>query len=252
MKSFFLPLSTAIRFLTIVPLPLRGAEDENSFSRALYFFPVIGILIGLTGYTLATLLCQFLPLQVASLCLIVFLAFVSGCLHLDGLADSADGLLSSRPRERALEIMKDSRTGAMGVVAIVFVLLGKYAALSSMDIRMLCLSLFFMPLAGRCTLVFVMALQKYAREEGGLGQLFYSGKSKKAAALAALIMIVLFAVIAPALLPAILLTLFFTIFLFISWCNGKLGGATGDTLGAACEIAETVTALTFAAFSLMT
>jgi len=178
LKSFFSPLSTAIRFLTIMPLPASGTDDKNSFSRALYFFPVIGVLIGFSAYIFATLLCQFLPPQVASLSMIVFLAFVSGCLHLDGLADSADGLLSSRPRERALEIMKDSRTGAMGVVAIVFILLGKYAALSSMDSRMFCLSVFFMPLAGRCTLVFVMALQKYAREEGGLGQLFYSEKSK--------------------------------------------------------------------------
>jgi len=148
--------------------------------------------------------------------------------------------------------MKDSRTGAMGVVAVVFILLGKYAALSSMGAGMFPLAVFFMPLVGRCTLVFVVALQRYARREGGLGQLFYSQKCKKAAFLAGLTMVFLFALLAPSVLPAISLTLFFTLFLFIGWCKGKLGGATGDTLGAACEIAETVTAFTFAALSMVT
>jgi len=245
LKSFFVPLSTAIRFLTILPLSWRAGDDSSSFSVSLYFFPVVGALIGSLGYVLAALLCIFLPINVVAVCMLGLLAFISGCLHLDGLADSADGLLSSRPRERALEIMKDSRTGAMGVVAIVFLLLGKYAALSSMDIKTFCLTIFFMPLAGRCSLVFVMAMQNYARKEGGLGQLFYSEKSKKAAALSLLILMFLLAVFAPSAIPAVSIILFCTLFLFTRWCRVKLGGATGDTLGAACEIAETATAIAF-------
>ncbi len=245
MKSFFVPLSAAIRFLTVLPLSWRTGDDSSSFSVSLYFFPVVGALIGSLGYVLAALLCNFLPIKVVAVCMLGFLAFISGCLHLDGLADSADGLLSSRPRERALEIMKDSRTGAMGVVAIVFLLLGKYSALSSMDIKTFCLAIFFMPLAGRCSLVFVMALQSYARKEGGLGQLFYSEKSKKAAGLSLLIMMFLLAVLAPSAIAVVFITLFCTLFLFTRWCNVKLGGATGDTLGAACEIAEMVTAIAF-------
>lgn len=245
MKSFFVPLSAAIRFLTVLPLSWRTGDDSSSFSVSLYFFPVVGALIGSLGYVLAALLCVFLPIKVVAVCMLGFLAFISGCLHLDGLADSADGLFSSRPRERALEIMKDSRTGAMGVVAIVFLLLGKYAALSSMDIKTFCLTIFFMPLAGRCSLVFVMAMQNYARKEGGLGQLFYSEKSKKAAGLSLLIMMFLLAVLAPSAITVVFIALFCTLFLFTRWCNTKLGGATGDTLGAACEIVEMVTAIAF-------
>lgn len=247
MKSFFIPLSTAIRFLTLLPLSWRMEEDGDNFRTSLYFFPVVGVLIGSLGYLLATILCLFLPVEVVAVCMLCFLAFISGCLHLDGLADSADGLFSSRPREKALEIMKDSRVGAMGVVAIVFLILARYAALSSLDIKMLCLSIFFMPLVGRCVLVFIMATQQYARKEGGLGTLFYSDKSKKAAVLSLLIMMFLLTILNSAALLTLPLILFMTIFLFIKWCNAKLGGATGDTLGAACEIAETVTVLTFSA-----
>ena len=247
MKSFFVPLSTAIRFLTLLPFSWQVEEDSDNFSTSLYYFPVVGVLIGSLGYFLAVILCLFLPITVVSVCMLCFLAFISGCLHLDGLADSADGLFSSRPREKALEIMKDSRVGPMGVVALVFILLAKYAALSSMDTEMLCLSVFFMPLVGRCALVFIMATQQYARKEGGLGTLFYSDKSKKAAVLSLLIMLFLLSIFNSAAFLALPLVLVVTIFLFIRWCNARLGGATGDTLGAACEIAETVTVMTFAA-----
>lgn len=238
-------MSTAIRFLTVLPLSWRAEDDSGSFSVSLYFFPVVGALIGSFGYLLSLLLCLFLPIEVAAVCMLGYLAFISGGLHLDGLADSADGLLSSRPRERALEIMKDSRTGAMGVIAIVFILLGKYAALSSMDAKTFSLAIFFIPLVGRCSLVFVMAVQKYARKEGGLGLLFYSEKSKKAAVLSLLILVSLLALFAPRAIPVVFVTLFCSLFFFTRWCNSKLGGATGDTLGGGCEITEMVTAIAF-------
>jgi len=247
LKSFFVPLTTAIRFLTVLPLTWRAADDAKNFSTSLTFFPLVGVLIGSIGYILATIVSIFLPISVVAVSMVCFLAFISGCLHLDGLADSSDGLLSSRPREKALVIMKDSRTGAMGVVAVVFVLLGKYAALSSMDTEMLPLTVFFMPLIGRCAIVFVMAVQQYARKEGGLATLFYSGKSKKAAVVAMFCMLLALAFLAPNALVIVPVTIFFVIFLFVRLCNAKLGGATGDTLGATCEIAELLTACCFAA-----
>jgi adenosylcobinamide-GDP ribazoletransferase len=245
LKSFLIPLSTAIRFLTLLPLSWRVKDDEKNFSTSLYYFPVVGLMIGSSAYILAILLCAFLPIQVATVVLLFFLAFISGCLHLDGAADSADGLLSSRPREKALVIMKDSRTGAMGVIAIVFILLGKYAALSSMNSQIFCLTVFFMPLAGRCTIVCIMAIQKYAHKEGGLGQLFYSGKSKKPAILSLFILLITLSLFASEAILVLSAALFIAITFFVRWCNAKLGGATGDTLGASCEIAELVTAVSF-------
>jgi adenosylcobinamide-GDP ribazoletransferase len=246
LKALLVPLFTAIRFLTLLPFSWRVGDDGKYFSASLYYFPAVGLLIGSFGYLLAKLLCVFFPIQIAAVAILFFLACISGCLHLDGAADSADGLLSSRPREQALEIMKDSRTGAMGVIALVFLLLGKYAALSSMNTEVFCLAVFFMPLAGRCAILFAMAIQKYARKEGGLGQLFYSEKIKKPATLALLFLLMTLALFAPEVLLPLLGALLLAVVLFARWCNAKLGGATGDTLGASCEIAELATSLVFA------
>jgi len=246
LKSFLVPLTTAIRFLTLIPLSWHVRDDEKYFNKSLYYFSAVGLLIGSVNYILAIILSAFLPTQVAAVVMLFSLAAISGCLHLDGVADSADGLLSSRPKEKALAIMKDSRTGAMGVVAIVFILLGKYAVLSSMAREIFCLSVFFMPLVGRCTIVFVMAIQQYARKEGGLAQLFYSGNSRKPAIMSLFVLLIVLVLFASEVLLILTVTLSLTIVFFTKWCNAKLGGATGDTLGASCEIAELVTALSFA------
>ncbi len=246
MRSFFIPFFTAIRFLTLFPVSWKVEKDGDYFPASLYFFSVVGGMIGILGFFLARILLIIFPVEVVAVAILGFLAFVSGCLHLDGLADSGDGLLCARPRERALEIMKDSRTGSMGVVVVVFLLLGKYSALVTMENQQFCSAVFFMPLAGRCFIVFAMSLQRYARKEGGLGQLFYSGMSRKAAIPAGIILTGSLMMLAgPDRLYAFVLIVFPSFFMFIYLCNKKLGGATGDTLGALCEIVELMTAVSF-------
>ena len=110
----------ALRFLTVLPVRHGAADDGRCFAGSLFYFPLIGLGIGLLTALAATLLGCILPQAVVALVAIVMLAGISGFLHIDGLADTADGLLSSRPREQKLEIMRDSRTGAMGVTAIVW------------------------------------------------------------------------------------------------------------------------------------
>jgi adenosylcobinamide-GDP ribazoletransferase len=238
---------TALRFLTIVPVSWRAEDDPRQFSRCLPYFPFIGALIGIVGVLFTYLGLAFFPQQVVAVLALIYLALVSGFLHLDGLSDSADGLLSSRPREDCLKIMKDSRTGAMGVVVVVCVMLVKYSALSSMQPHLLGPAIFFMPLAGRCAILFAMARLPYARPEGGLGRLFYSDGSKTAALAALLSLLLLFTVLAPSQLLVALTAILAVNGIFGRWCRRRLGGATGDTLGAACELTEAATALAFTA-----
>src|SRR5208283_4809952 len=115
----------AMRFLTVIPFPGNWGADESSLAGSTVFFPVVGLLIGLGAAAVAACAARWLPAGPAAGLVIVALLAVSGGLHMDGLSDSADGLLSARPRERALEIMRDSHVGAMGVIAIVCVLLLK-------------------------------------------------------------------------------------------------------------------------------
>lgn len=245
LKQNLLRLCTALRFLTLVPISWRAEEDSEYFDSCMFFFPVVGLLIGCVGAVIVFLLQMVFPTSVVAIFSIVYLAFISGCLHLDGLSDSADGLFSARPREKILEIMKDSRVGAMGVVVVVCVLLAKFAALSSMNGVTSCLAVFFMPIVGRCSIIFTMAVQKYAREEGGIGALFYSDNSRKAAFMAAVMLILMLLILAPSYLLFVLGGVVMTIYLFATFCSAKIGGATGDTLGAMCELTEMATALLF-------
>ncbi len=242
------PFCTALRFLTLLPISWRAAEDPQQFKRCLIFFPVVGALIGAIGCLGAWAVSLFLPPPVVAVLALIYLAFISGFLHLDGLADSADGLLSSRPREDCLRIMKDSRAGAMGVIAVVCLMLVKYSALSSMAPENFYPALFFMPLAGRSAILLTMARLPYARPEGGLGGLFYSQKSRKAAIAACFILLLLLTIVAPAQLFIVAIAVLVTNLIFGRWCRNQLGGATGDTLGAVCEITEAVTAVAFSAF----
>lgn len=239
---------TALRFLTLVPLSYKVREDPENFTKSLVFFPVVGLLIGGVAAAISTLLLQLFPISVVALLSIVFLAFISGCLHLDGLADSADGLFSARPREASLEIMKDSRVGAMGVIAVGVVLLGKYAALSSISAELLPTALLLMPLAGRTVILFTMAFLPYGRAEGGLGKLFYSDSSRKTALIALLLFYLVILTVLPAkAIPATVLVIGCCV-IFNGACKAKLGGATGDTLGANCEIGELMMAVSVSCF----
>lgn len=238
---------TAIRFLTLLPISWRAQEDSRHFAKSLMFFSVVGLLIGCICGGGVFLLSKGFPQAVVVVAGLAFLAFISGALHLDGLADSADGLLSSRPREKCLQIMKDSRSGAMGIIVVVLVLLTKYAALTAMPKETLPLAFFLMPLAGRCAILLTMASLPYARAEGGLGLLFYSGNSKIAAAIGCtLLLSCLFVLVPGQILPVIIGFLLVTS-LFNRWCKVKLGGATGDTLGAICELTEMIVAVSLTA-----
>ncbi len=237
----------ALRFLTILPLPGQLGTTERELAGGLPFFPLIGLLIGcLTVPVSWGMYLLFPPLVTALLATLILLAF-SGGLHLDGLADTADGFFSARPRERILEIMRDSATGAMGVTALIMLLLLKVICLGSMSGKMLIFSVFLMPIAGRTAILLLMALLPYVRVQGGLGTLFYSRKSR----LTAVWSLLFFAAMAwftggirgaVAVLAVVLLTLLFALF-----CHRKINGATGDTLGAVCELSEAAVALVFAA-----
>lgn len=244
---FLVRFCTAVRFLTIVPISWRSEEDSHQFNTCLVYFPLIGALIGVVGYLGSNLALLFFPQPVVAVLAIIYLAFISGFLHLDGLADSADGLLSSRPREDCLNIMRDSRTGAMGVIAVVCVMLAKYSALSAMDPKMLCMAIFFMPMAGRSAILFTMARLPYAREEGGLGALFYSDSSRTAALAAFLLLSILLVLLTPSYFFFAIITILAINYIFGRWCRKRLSGATGDTLGAVCELTEMITALAFTA-----
>ncbi|NQT21373.1 MAG: adenosylcobinamide-GDP ribazoletransferase [Planctomycetes bacterium] len=239
MKTFL----AALRFLTVVPLPGKWGTAEEDLGRSVVFFPAVGLLAGAAAAALACGLLALLPQAPASALIVIGLVAVSGGLHLDGLSDTADGFFSSRPRKRILEIMKDSHIGAMGVIAIVSVMLLKVAALASMPAEHVWRAVFMMPIAGRCALVITIGLLPYARPEGGLAAIFYRKRSGLDILRASLLLCVAGWFIAGVEGLAAGAGSIFVTLAFAAYTYRKTGGATGDTLGAACEIVETAPAL---------
>jgi adenosylcobinamide-GDP ribazoletransferase len=243
MNSFL----AALRFLTILPIPGQRGHAPADLSRSLWSFPLVGLLLGGLTAALFWAVGPFLPRPIVAVLAVTVLLAWSGGLHLDGVADCADGFFSSRPRERMLEIMRDSRIGAMGVIGLVLVLALKMAALFSLPAEQLCPVLFLMPLAGRVGILLMLALLPYARPEGGLATVFFAG-SRRLAVLPGLVILAATAWFVAGIvgLTGALLALLL-LFPFCLFCYAKIGGATGDTLGAACELTETLLAVCYAA-----
>ena len=244
MKEFF----SALSFLTLIPVPAKWAGDEHALAGAAWYFPLVGILIGGLTAGVVVLASPFLPPWPLAFCAVAVLGGISGGLHMDGLADTADGLFSARPRERMLEIMRDSHVGTMGALALIFVIGTKASLLATvaghgpgtvLDV------VFLMPVAGRCATLLCMTLIPYVREEG-LASLFWERTWPRFA----LAMLVLFAagwaaggwVGIAAVLVCLVVVGAFTLL-----CHMRLGGGTGDTLGALTELAELAVGLGFVA-----
>lgn len=233
----------AVQFLTICPLPASIKIDEQVLGRSVTYFPVVGILLGAAAACLDYGLTYILPLPVVSTLVVIFMIAVSGALHMDGLADTADGFFSSRPRQQMLDIMRDSRTGPMGVIAIVCVLILKVTLLTAVPQSARWWVLLLTPFAGRSALLLMMAVIPYARTEGGLAAIFYAHRSRYdivwiMVALAAIGWLVS----GWAGLTAGLASFAFVL-LLTAYVHAKIGGFTGDTLGAACELTELIPAM---------
>lgn len=236
----------AFRFLTIIPLPGQLGTAEDELAGATPFFPLIGLLIGLLAVPVMWFMQMVFPPVVVAVLATTLLLVMSGGLHLDGLADTADGFFSSRPREEMLVIMRDSASGAMGVIALIMVLLLKITCLSSLSGQLLKV-IVLMPVAGRFAIVLMMALLPYARSQGGLASLFYSRRSRIVACLAFVFFLVVCWGVAAGTGLVVAIVVVLLVLLFSLYCQKKIGGATGDTLGAVCELAETGVTLVFTA-----
>ena len=156
MNKFIGELFTALRFLTIIPLPWFLDQDSNNFPLSVKYFTLVGVLIGIGASLLGGVL-SFLPHPLLCCAILLYLSLISGFLHLDGFADTADGFLSHRSKDEMLAIMRDSRSGAMGVVGLIFLLLIKYFALFYITSYTFTTTIFFLPLAGRTSIVFTIA-----------------------------------------------------------------------------------------------
>lgn len=240
-----LALADALRFLTIIPIPGGPPLSSERFARSVALFPLAGALIGalLAGLGLASGLVW--SAEARPVLLVVAWGIVTAGLHLDGASDTFDAVMSWRPRQRKLEIMRDSRVGAMGVLALIAVLALKATWLHAAGDGWLP-AVWLAPVLGRWSMAYGLCWFPPARAEG-LGYAVQPHVRRgdfvvaTATALAlALALAGTYGLVACALvwLGAHLLAM---------WWTRDLGGLTGDTYGALCELTEVVALAALAA-----
>ncbi|MCC7366990.1 MAG: adenosylcobinamide-GDP ribazoletransferase [Chloroflexi bacterium] len=228
----------ALQFLTILPPVVRRFPRPRDLGRSEAFFPFIGLLLGAVLAIADRILEPYVPLWVRGTLLVILLAALTGALHLDGVIDTFDGLFASGNRDRRLAIMRDPRAGAYGVVAIVLLLGLKVSALASLPPHLRFGALLVAPCLGRWSIVLVTSQFPYARSEG-MGQAFKQSLRWPHVVVAGAIA----AEVAVLVLGVAGIVIWFaasTLALLVAhYTSARLGGLTGDTYGALCELTET-------------
>jgi adenosylcobinamide-GDP ribazoletransferase len=232
-------LLAAVRLLTVIPVARGRGTDSDAIARSPAFFPVVGLAIGGALGGLDYGLTQFLPDGVSAALVIASAIALTGALHLDGLADAADGLLGGRTPARRLEIMRDSSIGTFGAAVIGSSMLVRWAAIAALVSPSRVPAIIVAPLIGRTAALLLVWAFPYGRERGlGSG---YSGVGWVAVILGHM-----FAAAAVFVLLGPWGLLAMGAALVIVWSLGRWaarrleGGLTGDVYGAASEIAEVV------------
>ncbi|RLC22862.1 MAG: adenosylcobinamide-GDP ribazoletransferase [Deltaproteobacteria bacterium] len=226
-------LISAIQFLTILPAGKPKIFDAKAM---IPFFPVVGIILGLMVAIFDSLALMLWQEQVVAVLDVIFLVVLTGSFHLDGLGDTADGLLGHRPKEKALAIMKDSRIGVMGLVAIVCGLAIKCCGIMGLDAHRSLLIL-IIPAYARAGMIFGIKFLEYGRPEGGTGHAFF-GKTLKFSAFWGLLIplsISIFFGWTGLWLNFVFVIITASILLYY---KRRIGCITGDMMGAMTEVLE--------------
>lgn len=223
----------ALQFLTILPIS-RGFTNEQ-IGRATAFFPLVGLIIGLVLAGINFVLSLILPSAVVNILLVAALAIFSGALHLDGLADTFDGMAGHRTAEERLRIMKDSRIGGFGAVSLALFLLIEFVLLNSIPADLRMFTLILAPTLSRWAMVNAIFVYPYARPSG-LGSSFKEAVTWWQFLVATLVSLILAVVLFRVAGLAVMAFAWVVVTLVAAYLKRQLGGLTGDTYGAINEI----------------
>jgi len=232
----------AVGFLTRIPMPVRIDYSQQLMNQCSLYFPMVGLLLGMLYAGLFTLLSLAWSPLVCVLLVLCFHLLITGAFHEDGLADSVDALGGGYTVEKRLEIMKDSRIGTYGTVALVMALALKAALL--LDTNNIGLALLVMPAISRITPLLLMAFMPYVTDpEKSKSKPMAKGFSRKRLVISGLFT-ALVALVFSLWIPGLWLAAFtaiITVALLWGWyLQRQLGGYTGDALGASVVFCELV------------
>ena len=237
----------AVRFLTIVPVSRRGHAGLEDLGRAAPWFPVVGAGLGLALAAIDTLAIRVFPPVLAAVLTVSAWTLLTGGLHLDGLADCLDGLAGHDPAARRA-IMSDSRIGAFGAMGLALFLMLQFAALGELPLAMRWRALVTAPVIARATPAVLGRLFRPARAEGQ-GALFCAGLGRAAVPAAMAVAIVVAVAVLGGLGLVALAVGVGAAVVIGAFLSRRLGGVTGDVLGAGVQLTELAVLLTVSAWT---
>ncbi|HJY38312.1 MAG TPA: adenosylcobinamide-GDP ribazoletransferase [Steroidobacteraceae bacterium] len=232
-------LLTAVQYFTRIRVPAWVGHAQEQLAGAVRYFPVVGLIVGASGAATLWLAALVLPTPLPAILATIVTVLMTGAIHEDGLADTCDGLAGGATRERALEIMKDPRIGVFGAIALILMLLLKISALSVMPVWTAMAAL----IAAHAFSRFCAVLISFAGRYVGSAERSRAAPVVQRVQIGDVMIAALFGLPALVLcgraaIIAIVVALVLLGLLF-RWCVKRIGGYTGDTLGAAQQITET-------------
>ncbi len=232
-------LLMAFQFLTTLPLKIKEVNDEK-IANSMIFFPVVGLFLGFFLLGVDRLLLIFNFSQVVSnIIIVITLIIITGGMHLDGLSDTADAFLSGKSKEEMLLIMRDSHIGVMGALSLISIILLKTGLLMSLGAASKVNALVLMCVLSRWSAVLSAFLFSYARQDGKAKAFINTINTKILIFSTLLAVLFIFAIWQ---MQALLVMSVIASWVYLSgkFISKKLGGITGDTLGATIEISEII------------
>ena len=234
MKNFIL----MVQFLTRIPINVNLDVKEEDFRKGVIYFPLVGLIVGLINALTYVVIARLLSSTLAVVAVSLMNILITGAFHLDGIADTCDGIFSARKKDRMLEIMKDSQIGTNGAVAIFFDLALRIVMLYTINEAHVVKAIIVSSIIARTITVVLMRYSVYARPDGGLGNLFIGKISRWNVIITLVIGSLLSTLIfGYEVLIILAVTVLFGM-LFKNYITSKINGMTGDTLGASNELCE--------------
>lgn len=233
----------AIQFLTILPIKKGLCPDRDDLAGSMAYFPVVGAMQGASLAVIDYGLSGILPQGIVSAILLACLALLNGALHLDGFADTVDGLAGGNTADERLRIMRDSSVGAVAVVALILLILIKFLSINELNAQARTAAIVMFPVIGKWCMVLLACLAPPARKDG-LGASFAANSYAILAAATAFTVAaswLLLGLISIAVMAAMAVWTYLAAIFF----KRKLGGVTGDVFGFHCESSEGLTLILF-------
>ncbi len=228
---------TLISFFTRIPVGNKIEYKEENFIKALSLYSLMGAVIGIFLAAIYLFFNNTYMLLLRGLVLTIAYIIITGGIHLDGTADTSDGLFSGKTGEKIFEIMSDSHIGAFGVISLIVVILSQFVLFSYIDIY----SCFMTPVVGRACVIASSWNKKYAKNTKGMGTIFIESINFKILTINLLVLLVLCIVSYYRLILIVssFATIMFSYFISTK-IEDKIGGMTGDTCGFITEISQTI------------